>query len=228
MTTIDMVSDLHGYYPQLDGGDLLIIAGDLTARDTYKEYENFFEYLRLTEYKRIIIVGGNHDNKLIEEDEDDCGFPPIIADLMHFHKMTYLCDSVTVFEGLKIWGTPWSLTFPGINPKCTAFTGTEEELAAKFALIPDDIDILISHSPPFGILDRIKETRQLPGEAVGSLSLNQIVLSRRRMPNLKLHVFGHIHEMGGKIFETNFTKFVNASYVNERYEPVNKVMRFEL
>jgi hypothetical protein len=36
---ITLISDLHGYYPQLDGEDLLIIDGDLTARDQKEEYD---------------------------------------------------------------------------------------------------------------------------------------------------------------------------------------------
>jgi hypothetical protein len=32
---IDCIADLHGHYPKLDGGDLLIICGDLTARDQF-------------------------------------------------------------------------------------------------------------------------------------------------------------------------------------------------
>lgn len=31
---IDCIADLHSHYPKLDGGDLLIVAGDLTDRDS--------------------------------------------------------------------------------------------------------------------------------------------------------------------------------------------------
>ena len=41
MISITCISDLHGFQPSLPGGDLLLIAGDLTARNTFDEYERF-------------------------------------------------------------------------------------------------------------------------------------------------------------------------------------------
>jgi len=229
---IDCISDLHGNYPTLDGGDLLIVAGDLTARDTPYERLEFLEWLANQEYKRKIFIAGNHDNSLINQ-----SFTKTRND-----GVDYLCDSGTEFEyeepvrnlfdpndeslffkkKLKIWGSPWTLTFPGINPKCTAFTGDEELLASKFALIPDDVDILITHGPPFTILDKTNR-----GEQVGSINLMAHHLKRLRP---RLFVFGHIHEAYGQEgpHQWNNTKYVNCSHVNEHYEPVNKPIRIIL
>ena len=134
----------------------------------------------------------------------------------------YLCDSGAEFEGLNIWGSPWSKTFEGMNPHCKAFTvDTEEELAEKFARIPHDIDILITHSPPYGILDNTIED-----ENVGSGSLSIALINR---PRIIMHIFGHIHESYGKTgpkrLNCGWRTFVNASHVNENYEPVNKPIR---
>ncbi len=49
---IDCLSDTHGNFPELEGGDLLIFAGDLTAHDKEEEYDNFFERLILLPYKK--------------------------------------------------------------------------------------------------------------------------------------------------------------------------------
>lgn len=207
---IDCISDLHGHYPKLEGGDLLIVAGDLTASDRPSEYLLFAQWIAKQNYKHRVFIAGNHDNKLKNLIE----MKLVVAD--------YLCDSGIEFEGLKIWGTPWTKTFPGMNPHCKVFTcHTEEELMDKWELIPKDTDILITHSPPYGIFDGIQiEDGSL--FHTGSVRLRNIVLSKERMPKLKLHCFGHIHEWGGHNFSSIDCEFVNASHVNEKYKPVNK------
>lgn len=213
--TIDIVSDLHGFQPPLDGGDLLIIAGDLTARDEDLQYVAFEEWFERLPYRRKIIIGGNHDNFLVKY-----GHQLFLA--TEDGQPQYLCDSGTEFMGYKIYGSPWTKTFPGMNPHCKAFTvDTEEELAVKFSLIPDDTDILITHSPPNGYLDSVKRING-DYEYTGSVSLKNKVLN---LPKLKLHVFGHIHEHGGKRIDLDRVICVNASHVNKRYEPVNKPIR---
>ncbi len=223
---VDCIADLHGHYPELEGGDLLIIAGDLTARDTEEEYIKMYEWLRLQDYDRKIIIAGNHDNWM-QKNCDPCPFPPGAPGLDRGAE--YLCDSGTEFEGLKIWGSPWTTTFEGMNPRCKAFTvENENELTDKFEKIPQDVDILITHSPPYGILDEVTrdvfiEDHQCDKfENVGSLYL-YFLLKYTIRP--KLHVFGHIHEGYGVMEHFTSCKSVNASHVNERYEPVNKPVR---
>lgn len=221
---VDCISDLHGYYPNLEGGDLLIVAGDLTARDGGSEYATFVMWIAEQNYRCKIVIAGNHDN-MIQKGE------------YHLHgssqnghpqdELYYLQDSGTEFEGLKIWGSPWTKTFKGMNPHCKAFTvDTEDELAEKWALIPHDIDILITHSPPIAVLDRTIDNRY-----VGSVSLSSQI---GFLQNLKLHVFGHIHEAYGKIdppaylpnyFDVSKHYCVNASLVDKRYQHVNKPIR---
>jgi len=219
---IDCISDLHGFFPELEGGDLLIIAGDMTARGTAKEYMDFFAWFKWQDYRKKIFIGGNHDSFF-----QQC-IPTSEAKMMGVHDddhFDYLFDSGTEFEGLKIWGSPWSLWFKGVNPKCTAFMGSEDDLEKKFALIPEDTDILITHSPAYGILDGVTNFSYGKSYWCGSKSLWGHIKNRIKP---KLHIFGHIHEMGGHMVDAVTTKFVNASYVNERYEPVNKPVRIEL
>lgn len=229
---IDCISDLHGHYPILEGGDLLIVAGDLTKRDTQEELDKFDEWLYIQPYKKKIFIAGNHDNILVTE-------TPRIYRMGNkngmIERFEYLCDSGTEFEGLKIWGSPWSLTFTGINPKCTAFTGTEKELAEKWALIPEETDILVTHGPPWGILDEVHRglfTLSDPPvkkyEYAGSKSLALQVGHMKTPP--KLWVWGHIHEAYGEdlVVRKKPCKMVNASHVNERYQPVNKPIRIIL
>ncbi|HLT42767.1 MAG TPA: hypothetical protein VKZ95_08695 [Sphingobacteriaceae bacterium] len=55
---ITCIADLHGFKPKLNGGDLLIVAGDLTARDRKKEYDQFFEWLDNQNYRKKIWIAG--------------------------------------------------------------------------------------------------------------------------------------------------------------------------
>lgn len=220
---IDCISDLHGYYPELEGGDLLIVAGDFTARDEPMQLYEFGEWLRMQPYQKKICIAGNHDNLLVQSK----GFNGPDSSLY----FDYLCDSGTEFEGLKIWGSPWTKTFKGMNPHCKAFAlTTEEELEEKWRMIPYDVDILITHSPPYGILDPVTRDIFIEGhqsdkvEHAGSHSL--AYYSRMHQP--KLHVFGHIHEGYGKEVDEGITTYVNASHVNEKYQPVNPPLRITL
>lgn len=227
---IDCVSDLHGEYPTLEGGDLLIVAGDLTGSDKMIQYGHFGAWMDRQNYKKKVLIGGNHDNYLERK-----GFE-FIKDVYDSINVEYLCDSGCEYEGLKIWGSPWTAQFPGINPHCCAFTvnygcDTDDWLNEYWEQIPKDTDVLITHCPPYGILDGTRR-----GEHVGSGCLLNKVIEIEP----KLHVFGHIHEWGGKTIEpakgTYFpdyydrceTIFVNASVMNEDYDMVNKPVRIIL
>ena len=228
---IDCIGCLHGARPDLKGGDLLIVTGDLTARDIPNHYAEFVIWLQAQKYKKKIVIAGNHDNFIQNN--------PHWADLVDLG-FEYLCDSGTeialypeletmeegkVYERLKvkIWGSPWTSRFKGINPKCCAFTGkNDKEIAPHFELIPSDVDILITHSPPFTIRDLTTRNEQ-----VGSPSLMAHHISRLRP---KLWAFSHIHEAYGTDgpYQWAGCRYVNCSIMNERYEPVNAPIRIEL
>ncbi len=207
---IDCIGCLHGARPKLEGGDLLIVTGDLTAKDNPEEYADFCQFIYEADYKKKIVVAGNHDN--------------FLQNIPEFFQVTgaadYLCDSGIEFQGFKIWGSPWTTTFPGINPKACAFTvENDAELVKKWCLIPQDTDILITHSPSFGNLDITKR-----GESVGSLFLWMTCLMIRP----KIHVFSHVHESYGNVVHYNGIRLVNCSIMNERYQPVNAPIRVVL
>jgi Icc-related predicted phosphoesterase len=228
---VDCVSDLHGFYPELEGGDLLIVAGDLTAHDRDEEHRDFVLWLAQIQksknkYNKIIYIGGNHDNLLY--DSKRFGALKTASEW----NIEYLCDSGTEFEGLKIWGTPWSMTFPNMNPHCKAFTVDREiELHPYWEKIPHDVDILITHTPAYGVLDEVIDI------SMGFENGYRRNAGSKYLYNLftyvfrpKLHVCGHIHESYGhgeffSGYNNIMVKSVNASYVNEKYEPVNRPIR---
>ncbi|MHB1059874.1 MAG: metallophosphoesterase family protein, partial [Rhodanobacter sp.] len=181
------------------------------------QWHDFFEWLAKQQYRKKIIIGGNHDNFLLHANAAKIAKKFVGLDGYDFE---YLYDSGTIFEGLKIWGSPWSLFFENINPKCMAFTGNEKYLKRKYDLIPYDIDILITHQPPYGILDGITID---DGSRFHTGSHELLGAMLQIKP--KLMVFGHIHEWGGNKIDLTSTICVNASIVNEYYQPVNKPVR---
>lgn len=206
---IDVISDLHGFLPEMGGADLLIVAGDICGYDKESEITDFANWASSQNYKNIIFIAGNHDNALMNYS------PSEIAPRVH-----YLCDSEIIIDGNKIWGTPWTKWFHGINPRCKAFTmSSEKELRKKWALIPNDTNILVTHSPPYGILDRVEYIE----ENVGSPSL----LERVKQIKPKIHAFGHIHQWGGQYIDTPHTISINGAYVDEFYQPHNGFTRIE-
>lgn len=210
---IDCIADLHGERPNLnEGAAMLIIAGDLCARDGEEHYYDFWQWIINLPYEHVAVIAGNHDNFLQKEPRF---FPNSVNNNIH-----YLCDSGCEIDGFKIWGSPWTKTFKGMNPKCKAFTcDTDEELAEKWEMIPYDTDILVTHSPSWGNLDIT--TR---GESVGSLSLWMKILGV--MP--RIHICGHIHESYGECTHRNGIKIVNASLMNEDYDFINEPIRIEI
>lgn len=231
---IDCIGCLHGATPKLEGGDLLIVTGDLTRLDLPHQYEDFFHWLKKQNYRKKVFISGNHDNQSMSQFNwgDD---------------VNYLCDSGTEFayyppleesEGkvlerktFKIWGSPWTASFKGINPHCTAFTmpfgaDTEDRLMDKWELIPHDTDILITHSPPFGIRDGIpmQDGTELH---VGSKTLYGWL---KYVGRPRLHVFSHIHEGYGceehfATYDNKMMMSVNCSIMNRDYKPTNKPIR---
>ena len=124
----------------------------------------------------------------------------------------YLQDEMVEIEGIKIYGSPWQPRFHD-----WAFNVDRgAAIAQKWDMIPEDVDILITHGPPFGILD---DTIQ--GQRVGCEDLYMKVTKLKP----KYHIFGHIHYgYGMRIMED--TTYINASCLGERYEYRNKPISF--
>lgn len=89
-------------------------------------------------------------------------------------------------------------------------------------MIPTDTNVLVTHGPPLGILDKTDGRYHAP-ENVGCWDLAKRI---RELPELKLHVFGHIHCAYGWEKLAGVT-YVNASICNERYEHSNRPIVFD-
>ena len=172
-------------------GDLLIHAGDATVMGTIEEISQFAEWFLSLPHKHKIFVPGNHDWLYFKNME----LAKTLLPCLH--------DDFIKIEGLKIYGSAWQPEF------CNWAFGLPrgQVLHHVWQRIPDDTDILITHTPPKNILDATYQ-----GEAVGCEELFKRVMKVKP----KLHVFGHIHESYGQI-ELNGTIFVNASICDRAY-----------
>jgi hypothetical protein len=167
-----------------------------------------------------IFIAGNHDfafdkiNKPHRKGEFDWFHNLMSEENLSQSDVTYLEDSFITIESpefsrpIKFYGSPWQPEFHN-----WAFNLPRgEELAAKWEKIPDDVDILITHGPAYGILDYAPI-----GGRVGCEELYRKIVEVKP----KIHVCGHIHDgygqktMGG-------IEFLNASVLDDRYEHAHK------
>lgn len=207
--TLTLISDTHFRHNQLElaGGDMLIHAGDLCGHGTEGEALAFMRWFEKQRYKHKIFIAGNHD--WFFEEYGKTYIDKIIPKNIH-----YLNDSGVEIEGLKIWGSPVQPTFLD-----WAFNRKKgKEINKHWKIIPNDTDILITHGPPFGILDRTTSNYNAGCE---------MLLKKVNEIKPKLHVFGHIHEGYGMV-KKGKTIFVNASSVNINYQLVNSPVVLDL
>jgi len=201
------LSDTHGLHEQVEipDGDLLVHAGDLTRHGALEEIEAFDRFLGSLPHPRKIVVAGNHDFAF----EHEAARARALVT-----QATYLEDEEAEVSGLRVWGSPWQPWFYdwAFNLERGA------PIRAKWDLIPEGIDVLVTHGPPLGHGDRTSR-----GEAVGCADLLDAV--RRLGP--RLHVFGHIHEGYGRTREGD-TICVNASTCDVAYRPVNPPVVIDL
>jgi len=209
------ISDTHNQLSQVElpKADVLVHAGDLTMGGTVPELTRLNTHLGAIKhrFKHILLVPGNHD--LLFETRESFARSFIT-------NATVLIDQEVIIDGIKFFFSPWqswflnwAYNFPESDRE------TCEIAAAKYQQIPDDVDVLVSHGPPYMMLDKteVAHRSNIRGLHVGCPAL------AKRVDEIKpqLHVFGHIHHSYGKVV-TDQTTFVNAAICNEQYKPLNK------
>ena len=192
-------SDCHWLYKDIKEfpeADMCIFAGDWCGSGFYiSETIDFLSWFKNLPYKTKVAIPGNHD-RLCQLNEKMC------KDLFQQADAHLLIDEQIDIQGLSIYGSPWCPLFNN-----WAYMLSEEQLKWKFKHIPEDLDILITHTPPKGICDP---------DGYGSEEL------RKHLPNInpKIHIFGHNHS-GYGYQETTTTKFYNVSVCSDADEEHN-------
>lgn len=213
-------SDTHTYHRQVavPDGDVLVFAGDLMGSGyKHTEVKDFAEWFGGLPHRNKIVVAGNHD-RLFETN-------PTWA-LQQFSRpsigsFVYLRDSSVTIEGVKFYGSPvqpWFLDWAFNVPRGAA-------IREYWDRIPHDTDVLITHGPPYGVLDQMVPTGEmlyktnrilLPTEHLGCEELAKVV----EIVKPKVHIFGHIHGGAGTTIKDGVA-FHNVAVCNESYRPVN-------
>lgn len=203
------ISDTHCRHKSLSlpKGDLLIHAGDISYKGSLSEVTDFLQWFSSLPFAHKLFIAGNHDFYF------ERTAPATIQKAIP-EGVVYLADSGICINGIHIWGSPVTPWF--YNWAFNRRRGVE--INKHWALIPDNTNLLITHGPPFGILDSV-----VNGTHAGDRELLQKI--ERIKP--AVHVCGHIHEGYGRT-KRGSTTFINASVLNEKYELVNAPVVFEL
>lgn len=224
------ISDTHNKTEglKIPDGDVLLHGGDFSMVGLPGEIEQFVLFLRSLPHKHKVVIAGNHDLTFDAEFKNfwrnfsSFGGHKTEPDIAACRKIlleadvcTYLEDSETTVNGIRIYGSPWQPEFGGWGFNLMR-GGPCREVWSK---IPEGIDILITHGPPIGHGDLCRSQLR-----AGCVDLLREVQERVRP---KYHVFGHIHE-GYGMTTNGCTTFVNASTCNLQYRPIQKPIIFDL
>ena len=197
---IVFVSDTHGR--QIDDipyGDVLVHCGDFSRGEgDLNDVWLFNTWLGTLPHTHKLVVPGNHD--LACEDHESLTREILV-------NARLLIDEEVVIDGVSFYGTPQQPIYYN-----WAFNQPFDRLVGYYAMIPEHTNVLITHTPPFGYLDKV-----IKGYNVGSQELANAL--RRVKP--MYHAFGHIHE-GYGVASDGETTFINCSLLNEDYRATNK------
>lgn len=235
---ITAISDTHTRHDHITenlsaGGDILIHSGDFTSIGMLDEVSRFLEWFSKQPFTKKIFIAGNHDlcfdSEKIQYKKESYyygsidGFVPsdskpewlvdILSNLPD--DVIYLENSMTEFDGIRIWGSPNS---PKYGHEWAFNKERGEDIAIVWQQIPNEADIVITHTPIYGHCDRVLRDASNVGCADLYYRLNEV------RPHLHFH--GHIHEGYGYV-STDWGYSINASMWNHYKATINSPIRIE-
>ena len=229
---ITFISDTHTFMYDnnhkeliLEKGDILCFSGDIMSSGFNEgELIHFLKWIAKQPFIYKIFIAGNHDRLL----EDNPVLSEEIISQYQTDGVIYLKNSSFEYNGFKFYGTPYQPYFCGWAYNIS----DSEKLINNYRCIPDDVDVLLTHCPPYGILDQSHKPNYLNPtgeEHLGSIELKEVLETKSQfgvMP--RVIAFGHIHGDGGKKIQIGDTLYINASLCDENYEPTNNIITIEL
>jgi Icc-related predicted phosphoesterase len=194
------ISDTHNVHHKIKMPecDMIIHAGDFSYRGEMSEVTSFLHWYERQEAKHKILVCGNHEVEISKQFD-------LLKRLCEDKGIQLLHNEHTVVEGLMIYGSPYSRKFGN-----WAYMADEADLGRIYDQILPSTNIVITHGPAYKQLDFC------PGGHVGSTALEHRL---KELPNLKLHVTGHIHESRGTMLK-NGVLTVNAAICGIPYSDI--------
>jgi Icc-related predicted phosphoesterase len=217
LVCISDTHDEHEVHPVPDG-DVLIFAGDMCTTGIMKEVRQWGDWFASQPHKHKLFIAGNHDTILRNNST--------LARSLLDPNLVYLQNDGYIIDGLVFWGSPYTPRFGGNYDAFMEERG--DPLAHIWSMIPDDVNVLITHGPPRGILDLSYYYPRLglatEPEHAGDDDLRTRV---KQLSDLKLHVFGHVHDSYG-VETIDGTTYVNASIMDHEYFPVNPPIVIDL
>lgn len=160
--------------------DMIIHSGDESNSpniQNIQECRSFLEWYSQLPIKYKILVAGNHSTAIANN--------WIARDEIEAYGIIYLEHEYTEIEGIKIFGSPYTPTFGNWS-----FMKSRQTINRLWDTVTEQVDILILHGPPKGILDLSYDRDGNNLEKCGDKTLHKMI--DRIKP--KLVLFGHIHD----------------------------------
>jgi len=212
------ISDTHTHHSLLElplEGDVLLHCGDFTNSGTLEECDQFCRFMAPLGFRHKLLVPGNHDlpcdaewyEAHWQEWHEAFQAPDRVQKMLEDAGIRTLNgDAIEVF-GITLFGSPLQPRQPKDRRQMAFGRRRGAELKAEWARVPDGVDVLLTHTPPAGVLD----TSKYSGKDLGCEELRKAVGKTKPA----VHVFGHIHA-GYGIQSTKHTHFINAASAIER------------
>eukprot|EP01063_Lacrimia_lanifica_P006772 TRINITY_DN14269_c0_g1_i1.p1 TRINITY_DN14269_c0_g1~~TRINITY_DN14269_c0_g1_i1.p1 ORF type:complete len:322 (+),score=99.35 TRINITY_DN14269_c0_g1_i1:59-1024(+) len=218
-----VLSDTHGRvsaadYARVPDGDVLLHCGDITRKGGWDEAAAFNAWLAGLPHKIKVVMPGNHDLYDAADPAVHARAKAVVANATHYVHDGALSIDMASLKGsprpLRIYTNPTTSPLPVTFGKYTAFTASEADQVAAgtwdaLRTAPERFDVVATHSPPRGTLDRMWGAGPHAGSAALAAALAELA-ARGAAP--RFHVFGHVHRERGAAGCEGETTYVNAAW----------------